>query len=333
MIEIKITREIKTKRLDKFLISYFNNTSKNFIYKLIRKKIIKVNNKKCDFKINLKEGDAIQIYLSDSTLEKIKGNNKELDRNYGKNIFLSIAYEDKNILIVNKPRGVIVHSDNSEKFWILQNFVIQYLIEIGEYNPKIHNFMPSPVHRIDRNTEGLVIFAKTFESHKFLSYLFKSKLIKKYYLTIAHGNIKKRKTVTLNLLKDEHNNRVIISQSGKKATTIINPLMQNNKYTLLEAQILTGVTHQIRKSLLEIGNPIIGDIKYGNKEINKFFKEKYKLSNHLLAAYKIVFPSIEESSFKYLSEKTFYYHLSPLFIKISNDLFKNKFKIESLYKN
>lgn len=331
MIEIKITKEIRTKRLDRFLISYFRNVSKNLIYKLIRKKIIKVNNKKTNFKTILKEGDTVQIYLSDSTLEKIKKEVKITNKNFVKNIFLSITYEDNNILIINKPRGFLVHSDNYEKFWILQNFVIHYLIETKSYNPKIYNFIPSPVHRLDRNTEGLVIFAKTFEAHKFFSNLFKTKKIKKYYLTIVHGIINKKKTISLNLLKDEKNNKVIISKDGKKAITIINPLISNNNYTLLEVQILTGITHQIRKTLFEIGNPIIGDIKYGNKIINKIFKRKFGLSNHLLAAYKLSFPYVDDDIFKNFNNKTFYYHLSPLFLKIINELF-NKYNIKKLYK-
>ncbi|MCX8058648.1 MAG: RluA family pseudouridine synthase [Spirochaetes bacterium] len=304
MIKIIIDDFTKEKRLDKFLIGYFNNASKNFIYKIIRKKKVKVNDKKVDIYYKLKKGDEIKIYISDELLEK---NKKEVTEFYKvEEYFLKIIYEDNNIIVVYKPKGVIVHSDQNEKYWILQEFIIKYLIDKNEYNPKINNFVPSPVHRIDRNTEGLVIFAKNYKSHSFISSLFKEKKIEKIYYAFVYGKLEKKIELNLNLIKDEKLKKVFVGKGGILSKTIVEPIKYNDNYSFVKILIETGKMHQIRVSLSHAGYPIIGDDKYGKKEKNKMLKRNLKIDGQLLFANRISFPeNIEDKEFKYLERKVF----------------------------
>lgn len=314
MIKIIINDDVREKRLDKFLISYLNNASKNFIYKIIRKKKVKVNNKKVDIYYKLKKGDEIIIYISEELLNKNRKNVSEIyDSNF---YFLKIIYEDKNLIVIYKPNGMIVHSDKDEKIWILQDFVIKYLIDKNEYDPKINSFKPSPVHRIDRNTEGLVIFAKNYKTHSFLSRLFKEKKIDKYYYAFIYGRFDKEKEIDLNLVKNENLKKVFISKDGAKTKTIIIPVKYNEKYSLVRVKIFTGKMHQIRATLSYLRHPIIGDNKYGKKDLNKRTLKDLDINGQLLFASELKFPdNIKEEEFKYLEGKIFRDNSSYNFIK------------------
>ncbi len=319
MKEIVVDHTNKKKRLDKFLITFFNGCSKNLVYKFLRKKTIKVNNKKKDFRYILKEGDRLQIYISDESLEKIRNPKKTLVNT--SEYFLNVIYEDSEIIIVNKPKGIIIHSDNKEKFWILQDFVIAYCIETGQYdNTNNTSYKPSPVHRIDRNTEGLVIFAKTYQSFNFLTDLIKKRLITKKYLTIVHGQIINSKKVEIRLEKNTTKNQVFISKNGKKAITHINPIISNRNYSLIEIELITGRTHQIRKTLSHIGHPILGEAKYSKVNDNK----EFSLKNQLLLAYSIEFPEIKNKEFEELSKKMFQTTNSKELNRICELLFNEK---------
>jgi len=262
--------------------------------------MIKVNRKKVDFKYQLQSGDEIQIFISDELLNKNKVELQDVyDLSY---YFLKILYEDDQIIAVYKPNGIIVHEDDKEKLWVLQNFIISYLIDKGEYNPKIHKFKPSPVHRIDRNTEGIVVFAKTFESHHFISDLFKKHKMGKYYYALVYGKITEKRELNYRIRKDEAKKQVFIDQSGVRTSTEIFPVAWNENFSFVKIKLNTGKMHQIRISLAETGHPILGDDKYGEKQKNKESLRGFSIDGQMLFSLELIFPEIDVSGFEKLSK-------------------------------
>ena len=203
MKEFLITKENANQRADKFIKKYLNEAPLSFIYKTFRKKDIKVNNKWIKENYILKEGDVLKVYISD---EKIAEFNKPIDISEIKtNANLDIVYEDENILIVNKRKGILIHGDINEKRRTLSNEVLTYLYQKGEFKNDGKSFIPSPVHRLDRNTSGLVIFAKNlFSSQAMLELLKDHENITKTYLVLSFNKAQEEEgVIDLPLLKDE----------------------------------------------------------------------------------------------------------------------------------
>ncbi len=288
-------------RLDKFLKKYLENAPLDVIFKLLRKKDVKVNDVREKKDYILKTGDIVKIYLLDSQIEEFTKQDSIIKTSYK----LDIIYEDNNILIVNKPSSLLVHGDEKEKRRTLANYVINYLMEKGEYSLS-STFVPSPAHRLDRNTSGIVIFAKNYESLTLLEELFKDKKeINKTYLGLVVGNVSKDGKISLPLYKDEKKKLVTVDRvKGKEALTLYKVKKIYQDYTLLEIQIITGRTHQIRVHFKAINHPLIGDNKYGDFKFNKLFKEQYNYESQFLHAYKIEFKNID-GILSYLSNKTF----------------------------
>lgn len=296
---IKITNLESSQNILKYIKKYLNNATLNFIEKIFRKKKIKVNHHWVDKKYILKENDLVQIYINDEQLNKI--NNKKI--NVPISFSSSIIFEDENILVINKKKGLLVHEDKKEKVITLSNEVISYF---NQQNPKnISNFRPAPCHRLDRNTSGLIIFAKNVETLRIMEKIFKNREIEKYYLALVNGNVLKDGEINKPLKKDENNSNVFINKTGKPAITQYHVLKKYKNCSLLEIKLITGRTHQIRVHMASINHPVIGDKKYGNFKINQFFKKQYKYSSQFLHAYKIKFKDIKEQKLKYLSQKIF----------------------------
>ena len=172
MKKITISSKEANQRVDKYVKKYLNEATLSFIYKLFRKKDVKINGHWVKENYIIKEGEELSIYVTDSQLEEFS-KPKEIEK---VSLNHEIVYEDENILIVNKPRGLLVHGDEGEKKLTLSNEVINYLYFKGEYNPKDdHGFTPGPAHRLDRNTSGLVVFGKNLVSLQELEELFKEK--------------------------------------------------------------------------------------------------------------------------------------------------------------
>lgn len=304
MKEITITRTNHGQKAEKFVRKYLDGAPLSFIYKLFRIKDVKVNGKRISKDYILQENDFMQIYVTDKQLEEFS-NTRLIVKS---NINLDIVYEDKNILIVNKPSGILIHGDENEKRITLTNVILNYLFEKNEFNPSNHTFVPAPCHRLDRNTSGLVIFAKNIESLHILEELFKTKEeINKEYLTLVCGKLYGENKIEAPLFKDEKKNMVkvkSVSEGGKYALTYYKALETFENCTLLNVKIVTGRTHQIRVHLSYINHPVLGDSKYGNFSMNKIFLEKYHYQNQFLHAYKIEFKNIE-GCLSYLSNKTF----------------------------
>ena len=305
MILLKITLKDANQRVDKYVKKYLNEAPLSFIYKLFRKKDVKINKHWVKENYILQEGDELSIYISDQQLEEFN-KPKEIEK---VNLNHPIIYEDENILIVDKPRGLLVHGDENEKVVTLANEVINYLYFKGEYDPKEKGFIPAPAHRLDRNTSGMVVFAKNLISLQILEELFKNKdNIDKEYLALVKGRVDQKLEIDSPLLKDEKTGTVRISKYGKSALTFVEKVKFYGDFTLVKVRILTGRTHQIRVHLASLDHPVIGDSKYGDFKINKMFKDLYGFENQFLHAYKLKFKNID-SKLSYLSNKEF---VSPL---------------------
>lgn len=319
--EVIIDKNDSGQRLDRFLKKYLKDAPLSFIYKMLRKKNIKINNKKGKPDMIISEGDVIQLFLSDETIEKFRGTQRVNNSKFS----LNIIYEDENIILINKPVGFLSHSANKEYGNNVVDGMIQYLYEKGEYNPRVEKtFRPSICNRLDRNTSGIIIGAKNYEVLRQINASIKAGEIHKYYKTIVKGQVKEEGIFEGYLAKDEELNKVkILDEEGedtKKILTKIRVLKTINKYSLLEIELITGRTHQIRAHLSNIGHPIIGDIKYGDKSVNKYFRENYGLNSQFLHAYKIVFSKLE-APLDYLNGKEFIAKAGNKFSKIEKDLF------------
>lgn len=276
MKRITVTENEMEQRLDRFLCKYLNNTSKTNIFKLIRKKRIKVNGKKADEKYFLQFGDEIDILLHPNAIEEMIKAEKAYTAS---DVDLDIVYEDDSILVVNKPVGLLTHPDQKEYKRTLSTAVQLYLKDLCS-----RTFKPASIQRLDKNTSGLVLFGKTYDALKKYNALMRDRGIGKFYLTVVTGKPKASGEVKGFLLKDENRNKISISKEEKPESKMVHTkyrvLETSNGFSLLEVELLTGRSHQIRGSLAYIGHPIVGDVKYGGPKIGG-------VNNQLLHAYKM----------------------------------------------
>ncbi len=301
MKEITISKFDEGKRVDKYVRSFLNKAPLSFIYKLFRKKDIKINNKPIDISYILKENDILRIYVND---EQLKEFNKPKNIEKIKSD-LDIIYEDENILVINKPRGILIHGDEDEKRITLTNKVLNYLYNKKEFNPANNSFTPSPAHRLDRNTSGIVIFGKKVTILQELFKLFQKKdSLSKHYYLLVEGVIKKDGVLDFPLSKDETKGIVKVSESGKTAITKYCVKENFLDKTLIDAELITGRTHQLRVHFAYFKHPICGDSKYGDFAKNKKFKKEFAFDDQFLHAYSLEFKELN-GQLKYLSGKKF----------------------------
>ena len=271
MKTITVQKNDAGQRLDKFLTKAFRSLPVSLMYKAIRTKKIKCNGKRCEISTRLQPGDVLTLYLPDDVLEESAPVYDFLTASRR----LDIVYEDDRVLLLNKEAGLLVHPDDKEYRDTLLLRMQRYLYEKGEYNPEKENsFTPALVNRIDRNTSGIVIAAKTAEALRILNAKLKQREIHKYYLCIVHGRMEKPEALLEGYLeKNEAQNRVYISDRAKEGALSIRThyrvLEARGSLSLLEIELLTGRTHQIRAHLASIGHPLLGDGKYGTNALNK----------------------------------------------------------------
>lgn len=319
MVTIQIGENEQNQRLDRFLRKYLAKAPLSRIYKMIRKDV-KVNGKRCGKEYMLRSGDQLTLYLAEAELAGLR----RTDRKPAAKRQFTIAYEDDQILIVSKPYGLLTHGDGKEKRNHLANQVVAYLASKGELTPsEAGTFSPAPVNRLDRNTTGLVIFAKTYQALQDLNAMIRGRnCIRKFYLTIAAGEMEETLHLTGSLQKDEARNMVSVSREageGRAIETIAEPVYCRNGYTLAEVEILTGRTHQIRAHLASAGHPLAGDPKYGDPAVNRALKERTGQTAQLLHAWRLTFQNCPEP-YAYLNGKTVTAKLPPAFRKAAGEL-------------
>lgn len=334
-------------RLDKFLKKYLPEAGSSFLYKMLRKKNITLNGKKAEGKEMLQIGDEVRFFFSEETFTKFSGSsaseiteNVKVDTNskatktnecysyqkaYKSLKGISILYEDANILIVSKPAGVLTQKAKPTDL-SLNEWLIGYLLEKGKLEAKeLATFRPSVCNRLDRNTSGIVLCGKSLAGSQALSRVIKERTIQKFYRTICVGALRGDRILDGYLYKDEATNKVTVlpSLSKEQATpikTAYHPLVTTKAYTLLEVELITGRTHQIRAHLASIGHPLIGDYKYGNGRNNDALKKQYGLEAQLLHAYRIHFPDNETGVLECLNGREVIAPCPSLFQRISKDM-------------
>ncbi|MBR5613929.1 MAG: RluA family pseudouridine synthase [Clostridia bacterium] len=249
-------------RLDKFLTKLLVGASKGMIYKWLRKKRVKVNGKKQDISYMLCEGDVLELYINDEFFKEADG--AETSRLEGA-LPLTVVYEDKNILVADKPSGIAAHGEDG----CLLERVQGYLLRKGEYLPQSENtFAPALCNRIDKNTSGLVIAAKTAAALRGINEKIRNREINKYYVLKVEGRINPSEgKISGYTLKNESERKVYFYKTevpgSKYCETLYRTLDSDGT---VEALLITGRTHQIRASFAALGHPLAGDVKYGAKK-------------------------------------------------------------------
>jgi len=293
-----IDKENENQRIDKFLLKYFGDMPKSFLYKMLRKKCIKINGGRiCGSEI-LKAGDEIKIFMAESTIENfaITTSQSYKESKTNKKINLKIIYEDKDMIIVFKPSNMLVHGNGNGES-TLQSEIIRYLEykkDTSYLNSKNVNFMPAVCNRLDRNTEGLVIVAKNFSTAQKMNRLIQEHKIIKKYLAVCVGKPKKNKGILKGYWSKDNNNNIVkitdkkMHKDDKEVVTEYIVLASGKFTSLVEINLITGKSHQIRAQFAAINNPILGDKKYGSGEIDNKLKMLKKSSGQILCAYKLI---------------------------------------------
>lgn len=297
MKEIHITAKEEGQRLDKILGKYLDQAAPSFLYKMLRKKNIKLNGKKADGKEKVKNGDVVTLFLADETIEKFQKSQPAVEKPVQK-VNLDIIYEDENVILMNKPAGILSQKAGKDDISINEQ-MIGYCLQKGlvtEEELKIRK--PSVCNRLDRNTTGILAAGVTIKGLTFLSELFRNRNLGKYYFTIVKGEMRKPMHLKGWLAKDNGANQVSISERKRSdedvyIETAYEPVKTAKGYTLLKVKLITGKTHQIRAHLAFAGYPILGDEKYGNHEENLYWRKKAGLKCQLLHSGLLVFPELE----------------------------------------
>lgn len=306
MYQIEIRENEAGQRLDKFLHKFMPLAPASFFYKMLRKKNITLNGKKAEGSEKLSIGDTLSFYLSEETMKGFQKENEihnksilnEYEKAYKELKGISIIYEDTHVIIMNKPAGILSQKAKPEDV-SLNEWMIGYLLAVKCIDAQqLSTFKPSICNRLDRNTVGLVIGAKSLAGSQKMNELISSRCIKKFYRMLVKGHVQKEEILEGYLLKDEKSNKVRLvekDENGKASyiKTRYYPIMEFSDRTLVEAELITGKPHQIRIHLASTGHPLLGDYKYGDREWNDKYKSLFHISSQLLYACRLELPDLE----------------------------------------
>ncbi|UOF90193.1 RluA family pseudouridine synthase [Fodinisporobacter ferrooxydans] len=284
MVTYTITKHEAGKKLHRFVRTALPGLPLSGVHKLIRVGRVKVNGRKGKTDTLLEDGDTIIFYMSQDEFDSLKKQTKKFS---GISTEIDIIYEDEHLLLVNKPIGMLTHPDQQEHKHTLINQVLAYLHEQEQLDQRL--FTPSTVNRLDRNTSGIVIIGKDAATIRELNEEIKHRKLGKWYLTVVHGQVRSDGEITADLVREEASNRTRIAKPNrssnsnkdiKSAHTVYKVLDSNPKYSLLEIELISGRTHQIRAHMQSIGHPLAGDVKYGGKIV-------HGLHHQMLHAYRV----------------------------------------------
>ena len=293
-------------RLDKFIRKTFSLMPPSEMYKAIRTKKIKVNRKRAEISQIMNEGDTVQLFIKDEFMARERDD-------FFKNInpAFGIVYEDENLLICDKPAGLLCHSDSDGEQNTLIEQIKSYLWKKGEYDPERENsFAPALCNRIDRNTAGIVTAAKNADALRVMNDKIKRRAVSKYYLCLAHGRFEKASdTLEGYIYKDEKTNTVSVSRAPQrghekealKAVTKYRVVGYDGSDSVVEVELVTGRTHQIRAQMAAIGHPLVGEGKYAENKSDR----KKGFSHQALYSYRLVFEKDAASVLSYLDGREF----------------------------
>lgn len=295
MQELTITDLEAGQRLNKYMMKYLNQAPSSFIYKMLRKKNITWNGKKASGDEILECGDVIKVFLADETIEKFRVVQTSKQK---PDITLQILYQDSDILAVHKPVGVLSQKAQKDDYSI-NEAIIDYCLSMRILNKKqLETFHPSISNRLDRNTSGIILAGISLKGSQSLARILKGHTCEKYYYTLVAGEMKQSIHETAYIVKDTKKNQSKIQKTAIPGASMIEtaftPLCVKNGFTLLQVQLFTGKSHQIRAHLQSLGYPMAGDTKYGNPAVNRKLRERYHLNHQLLHAGRLVLPDIPE---------------------------------------
>lgn len=296
MRELQINKNEAQQRFDKYLKKYLKNASSGFIYKMLRKKNITLNGKKADGSEILQVNDRVVLFFSEETLGKFHEEHAQYQPCPGApGEALPILYEDEDIILVNKPAGLLSQKAKPSDVSV-NEIMIDYLVNNGKISiEELSTFKPAVCNRLDRNTSGIVSFGKTLSGVQMLSDGFRKRAFQKYYLCVVSGTVTAGASVDGFLIKDSRTNRVTIRNGsgpgeGERISTEYLPVSHNGRLTLLKVLLHTGKNHQIRAHLASMGHPLVGDFKYGNPKVNEEMRKKYGVETQMLHSWELVIP-------------------------------------------
>lgn len=274
MKEITINANDAGQRLDKFLTKYLSNMPQSMLYKSLRKNCVRVNGRHIkDGKYMLRAGDELKLYFKEEFFDAQSGfeaGNADID----------VVYEDENIILINKERGIVVHSDDKGTEDTLLKRMQSYLYKKGEYTPESeHSFAPAFANRLDRNTSGIIIGVKNAAALRIINEKIRNREIKKLYLCVAEGRMEESGYLTAYLTRGEKKVSVTDTETAnsKNIKTKYTVIASDGDKSLVEVELETGRTHQIRAQMAHIGHPLCGDRKYGSRRGGAMMLASYKL--------------------------------------------------------